>query len=97
MEAQLELHVALNHTPPSAADSWAPTRLCQNLTCDLGNAFQPRHGQQDDDTLVGAHPELTLADQEAGHAHVLLACSERGEHEQNAPWGQQWALGATSN
>lgn len=80
--------------PPSA---WAPTRLSQNLTCDLGDAFQPRHRQQDDDTLVGAHPEQTLADQEAGDAHVLLACSERSQREQHAPWGLQWVLGAASN
>lgn len=68
----------------------------QNLTCDLGDTFQPRHRQQDDDTLVGTHPEQTLANQETGDAQVLLACRERGQREQHTLLGgRQCVLGAT--
>lgn len=44
------------------------------LTGDFGDAFQAWHRQQHDDALVSAHPERTLADEEAGDADVFLTC-----------------------
>lgn len=48
------------------------------LTGDFGDALQAGHGQQHDDALVGAHPERTLADEEAGDPDVFLSCEGVG-------------------
>jgi hypothetical protein len=46
-------------SPPSLKPGPTPT-------CDLGDALQSGYRQQDNDTLVSAYPEQTLADEEAG-------------------------------
>lgn len=86
--------------PPLAARSCLPAP-----TCDLGDAFQPRYRQQHDGALVGAHPEQTVTDQEAGDTQLLLACGGRGQREQQVLLGvavrgpptlRAWPLGLFS-
>jgi len=48
------------------------------LTSDFGDALQAGHRQQHNDALVGAHPERTLADEEAGDTDVFLTCKREG-------------------
>ena len=92
-------HLGTRHALPGHLQLTVPGPAqtgSQSLTCDLGDAFQPRHRQQDNNTLVGAHPEQTLADQEAGDTQVLLACGERSQREPHSlPQGRQWVLGAS--